>query len=675
MTARLKTRAANARTWTPEALSAYSAEVVAGVYIGSVFFAPWLGPAVLGLAGVGVGAVAAWNVRTRWRSRMALAAWAPAHLLVMAAGGPAGPALPLLAAWAALLAFTQPVRKAAVAAGLASMLVVVAAAWAGNLNLGGGVETLLAVATGGVLGGVGRHLAVGMEGKARRLERILDDANAGANELLAAPVQRSDELGEVMEEARGRFGAERMVLWDVAEGGARAWPRIVAGESAPPAVTLDGDPLRWVWEETLPLRLDVPPTWALPDTRAAAVSVLGGSHRYALLTVEWRPEDGDVSLDALTDAARHLRALAYLQVREAEADASRNRYNAMLAFVRRLSEEMDPETFPSFLANTAQAVAGGTGAVVASVERESGGESGRVLANVGDDGGPVVGTYFGPMESDCGWVIRTRSRMPRPRKGGHDRGPIIANGERWHAEPRAVMTLPLLDPKSEIRGVLGVWSSQADNLDPEAIKLLEVFAPVFALQLQHASDLAALQERATIDALTGLHNRGTFDEHMEKEQQRFLRYRHPVALIVADIDHFKRVNDTYGHEAGDAVLRMIGEVIEHTVREVDFAARYGGEEFVVLLPNTMRAAAVDVAERLRAAVDARPVVWDGETIHVQASFGVSACAECVDSPAELVQSADRMMYRSKEAGRNRVTAAPVGREGGGDGVKGDADPA
>ncbi|MEJ2218598.1 MAG: sensor domain-containing diguanylate cyclase [Gemmatimonadota bacterium] len=663
MTARPNTQAAHVRAWPSDALAAYGTQVVAGVYVGCVLFAPWLGHGVLALAAAGTGAIVVWNARDSWRagrrSALAVAAWPPAHLLVMAAEGPAGPALPVLAAWAVLLAFTQPVRSASVRAALATLLVAVVAAWAGNLSLGGGVETVLAMVSGGVLGGVGRHLAGSMEGKARQLERILEDARAGRTDPLSVAVRRSEEMSEAVEEVRARLGAERAVLWDVIEDGARARPRIVAGETAPPTITLNGDPLRWVWEETLPLRLDVPPVWALPETRMSAISILGGSDRYALLTVEWHP-DGDVavSLQALQDVARYLRALARLQIRETAADAARTRFAEMLDFVRQLPGEMDPETFPDALAQTARAVVGATGALVASVENESG----RVLANVGEDGGPAVGAYFGPMESDCGWVIRTRTRMPRLRTDSHGQRPIVANGERWHAQPRAVLALPLLDPKSEIRGILAIWSSQADDLDSDAVKLLEVFAPVFALQLQHAGDLVKLRERVTADALTGLHNRGAFDERLEAEQQLFLRYRHPAALIVADIDHFKRVNDTYGHEAGDAVLRMIGEVIEGTVREVDYAARYGGEEFVVLLPDTMRAAAIDVAERLRAAVEARTVVWNEERIQVQASFGVSACTECVDTPAQLVQSADDMLYRSKEAGRNRVTAALVGRD-------------
>ncbi|MEJ2186913.1 MAG: hypothetical protein P8Z36_13355 [Gemmatimonadota bacterium] len=196
MTARPNTQAAHARARMPEALSTYGAEAVAGIYAGSVLFAPWLGGAALALAAVTSGGLVAWNIRDRWRPRLALAAWAPAHLLVMAAGGPVGPALPLLAAWSALLAYTERTRRAAVGAGLATLLVLVVAAWAGHLSMGGGVETLLVMASGGVLGGVGRQLASGMEGKARRLERILDDAHAGQNDVLSAAVRRSEELGE-----------------------------------------------------------------------------------------------------------------------------------------------------------------------------------------------------------------------------------------------------------------------------------------------------------------------------------------------------------------------------------------------------------------------------------------------------------------------------------------------
>ncbi|NIQ57119.1 MAG: diguanylate cyclase [Gammaproteobacteria bacterium] len=222
------------------------------------------------------------------------------------------------------------------------------------------------------------------------------------------------------------------------------------------------------------------------------------------------------------------------------------------------------------------------------------------------------------------------------------------------------MALPLLDEFSKVRGILAVWNAEEPVLDADAVELLRVFSPIFALQLQHGSDMHLLKEKAEADALTGLANRHVMDEALSEADAHFRRYRRPVGLLVLDIDHFKAVNDSYGHAAGDAVLRVVANIVDRAVREVDTAARYGGEEFVVLLDETMRRGAVDVAERLRTTIEETPVQFGGEQIHVKVSIGVSACPECVEQPAGLMASADAMLYRSKESGRNRVTAAPVG---------------
>jgi diguanylate cyclase (GGDEF)-like protein len=163
-----------------------------------------------------------------------------------------------------------------------------------------------------------------------------------------------------------------------------------------------------------------------------------------------------------------------------------------------------------------------------------------------------------------------------------------------------------------------------------------------------------LQHQATIDQLTGVNNRRGFNEQTTIEVHRFLRYRRPMALIAADIDHFKSVNDTFGHEAGDAVLKAVAAVLTSQMRPTDVLARMGGEEFAVILPETSLEAAAAVAERLRRSVAGLQIQHQSKTITVTSSFGVAAVQP--DSPGidSAMDIADKQLYLAKQAGRNRV---------------------
>lgn len=147
---------------------------------------------------------------------------------------------------------------------------------------------------------------------------------------------------------------------------------------------------------------------------------------------------------------------------------------------------------------------------------------------------------------------------------------------------------------------------------------------------------------------------------MQREEEHFLRYRRPISLLILDVDHFKRINDTFGHPAGDAVLKALASLLRSTVRGADLVARLGGEEFVVLLPETPLTGAVEIAQRLRRQVETMIVEWQSTPIEVRISVGVAACPECTSSPGALLDAADAALYASKRAGRNQVTAAPYG---------------
>jgi len=157
------------------------------------------------------------------------------------------------------------------------------------------------------------------------------------------------------------------------------------------------------------------------------------------------------------------------------------------------------------------------------------------------------------------------------------------------------------------------------------------------------------------DALTGLWNRGYLEEMLDMEFKRARRYDHPLAILIVDLDHFKLINDNYGHMAGDEVLRQTSERIKNSIRETDFTGRYGGEEIVVILPETTMEKARAIAEIIRETIAAEPVPSEDNIINVTASIGLSDLREDHDTYQDVFSEADEALYVSKEEGRNRVT--------------------
>ncbi len=174
---------------------------------------------------------------------------------------------------------------------------------------------------------------------------------------------------------------------------------------------------------------------------------------------------------------------------------------------------------------------------------------------------------------------------------------------------------------------------------------------------------ATLRRNVNRDALTGIYNRRYFDERLDEELAISRRNRKPLAVVQLDIDHFKRVNDTWGHAAGDRVLQMVATAIAASARPGDVVARVGGEEFAVILPACEEDEAVQIAERVRAAIASRELAHQGEMIQVRASAGVAGCRPWRDpglTGGVLHNTADAAMYQAKQAGRDRVMrAAPA----------------
>ena len=204
---------------------------------------------------------------------------------------------------------------------------------------------------------------------------------------------------------------------------------------------------------------------------------------------------------------------------------------------------------------------------------------------------------------------------------------------------------------------------RALEIQKEANEHLEARVAERTQELQIANH--RLEEMTAIDGLTQVKNRAYFDRQLADEWRRNARERHDMSLLLLDVDHFKKVNDTYGHLAGDACLKQMAQLCRESLnRPGDFVARYGGEEFAILLCHTHLEGAQVVAERMRKKVEATPVKWEGNTIPLTVSIGVSSIVpKPHDDMKGLIQSADEALYAAKHEGRNRVMASYANADG------------
>lgn len=213
--------------------------------------------------------------------------------------------------------------------------------------------------------------------------------------------------------------------------------------------------------------------------------------------------------------------------------------------------------------------------------------------------------------------------------------------------------------EQSITGVIAA-SSNIDKLSKTDIDYLVQLSAQASVTTQRANAYSQVLKYATLDALTGLNNRRQFEVRLKQETANARRNKKSLCCIMLDIDYFKHVNDTWGHSAGDCVLKCVAKIVARELREYDIASRYGGEEFCILLPDTKIKEAAFVAQRLRKAVESADINisqdnMDGSDIlNVTISVGVSEFDESFDSPQRLHQSADIALYEAKRRGRNRV---------------------
>jgi diguanylate cyclase (GGDEF)-like protein len=228
----------------------------------------------------------------------------------------------------------------------------------------------------------------------------------------------------------------------------------------------------------------------------------------------------------------------------------------------------------------------------------------------------------------------------------------VAATREGRSVPGEVQTLGTLVVGSTVRGVFPEAGSGSDSTFVQ--DTLETLADIAAMAIQSAQRFEQLLRLATTDGLTGLHNHRRFQELLDGAVAEALRYQNPLSLILCDVDHFKKVNDTYGHPTGDEVLRRVARVLSELARQSDRVCRYGGEEFAVIMPHTDAEGAHTLAERFRQEIREQTFDGGGQAFQVSISLGICTLPAFARHKQELIDRSDEALYHAKHTGRDRV---------------------
>ncbi|HVU51024.1 MAG TPA: sensor domain-containing diguanylate cyclase [Polyangia bacterium] len=283
---------------------------------------------------------------------------------------------------------------------------------------------------------------------------------------------------------------------------------------------------------------------------------------------------------------------------------------------------------------------------------------------VGELAEKLDGTTHRDPSSITSMVVKNKLALPAGGDWREHDVPVFSHPMRIR-DFESLYVLPLL-VKDEVVGTFTVAAKRVGAFPSDRREMLGVIANQVAISLQNGRMVQALEEQATTDGLTGLVNHRTFQERFSAMLGRAERHKFPVSLILTDIDHFKKVNDTYGHPTGDEVLRRVAAILKASARKIDICARYGGEEFAIVLESTDREGARQLAERIRNEVAQQTFQSSKGPFKATLSLGISTFPEDGREKAELIAHSDQCLYAAKHGGRNRtvcygdIAGAPAG---------------
>ena len=382
----------------------------------------------------------------------------------------------------------------------------------------------------------------------------------------------------------------------------------------------------------------------------AAAPVIGSGSIYGVLTLTAEQGlrlDRESARSWMPRFASQVAGLIQLFDLRREYGRHMRQSEALLDAVKRLHGHRNAEKLAQALCETARDV---TSASVAGLVRWNAAERHGVVQAI-SPASEIEPGFHVTADSLVGRVCTEGLRMVMD-----DAAPAVIEGCPYGGLPRpigSVAIIPVMETDHAI-GAIVVEGKMAGDISQHEARNVGLLAAVARGPLEIVWEIEEVSLRARTDPLTGLSNRRHFDEQLRRVVAETDRFGGTCSLILIDLDHFKNVNDRYGHDAGDAVLRHVAQLLSDAVRTVDICARYGGEEIAVLLPQTSEQGAAELAERLRATLEARPSLHGGRPVAVTASFGVATYPAPVPSGDLLLISADKALYEAKGAGRNCV---------------------
>ena len=612
-------------------------------------------------------------------------AGAPLFMLAAASGGSASPAALAAGPLVLGIGWRLGLSRAIASAGAAVLLLLVAdLAMHGTVHVPHLIAVALATAAIGVapLWHARRIATTGLEAR-RRLARVegylaerrmtphgsqaIGSDLRGDAEVVqqhAEGLTHLAELDRFLRDVRDALGADEAILWRWNEA---------RGTQAPLAWSTAGadTPQHFHYEEWAPLV-----KWTAeegivhavaPDGRARfiAAPVERKNALYGVLSVASAEGISIAEEQAREWVERHAAHTALLaelfEIRREYGKVTRHAF-ALQNATRRIRSSLDVDELGKAICDTALQITSGTRAAL--VRWEPTANAGRLEALTRSH--PMREQFALSPESLIASQCRSGEAVLKGDARQFSRRHLVYGAGEPKREIGSVAIAPFRrdsEPREgetrepETFGALVVESDTPDALTAAELRNLSLLGTIAASALQVSWQIEEVNRRARTDALTGLGNRHHFDDELAKLLESSDRYGQPAALIVADIDHFKKINDTWGHDAGDTVLRHVARVFLDVIRGIDLCARYGGEEIVVLLPQTRLAGAIEVAERLRRALESRPAQFRGDSISVTCSVGVAAYPQCTTRRDGLFAAADRALYTAKQSGRNQVKPA------------------
>jgi diguanylate cyclase (GGDEF)-like protein len=329
-----------------------------------------------------------------------------------------------------------------------------------------------------------------------------------------------------------------------------------------------------------------------------------------------------------------------------QSDRERAVLKVLFKITQQLNEDAPLEQLLSDVAKEASRISGGEAATVMVLD-----DQGQYLlcrATYGMPWESVRDITFSPGDGVAGWVVQEGQPLRLDNAPEDERFKVI---EDQKTVIQSLICLPLIVRRMVI-GVLSVTSSKPAVFDEEDEQILAFLAASIVKDIENAR----LYRLAVTDNLTRVYNRQYLSERLPAELERKERYGGHLCIVLIDADHFKKINDSYGHRAGDTMLKNLARFCQRAVREVDSVIRYGGEEFLLLLPRTTLKGAIQVAERLRSEVETQRFHVHGHDINLTISAGVAQHEGDEDADAFLSRT-DAALYDAKDEGRNRICVA------------------